>query len=319
MPPQSVTLRISAKTALRRLRWQIGYKLKRRLDALVGWIIGPLFRFTRRFDRVWLSNFVGALMRNVGPWLPEHRTGQKNLAAAFPDKSAAEIEAILAGVWDNLGRVSAEFVSLDRICAGERWRYPNIERSAVAIERSLRLRDDGKPALVFGAHLANWELPPVIAESDGIDFMVLYRRPSMGSVANAIVKLRANVMGTIVAAGFDAPIRLARGLEQGRHVGILVDQHDARGIPVTFFGRRCLVNPLIAVLARQIECPIYGVRVIRLPDGRFAAEISEELQPARNAEGRIDVAGTMQAITTVVEGWVREHPEQWLWLHRRWR
>jgi KDO2-lipid IV(A) lauroyltransferase len=86
-----------------------------------------------------------------------------------------------------------------------------------------------------------------------------------------------------------------------------------------FFGRRCLVNPLIAVLARQIECPIHGVRVIRLPDGRFAAEISEELQPARNAEGRIDVAGTMQAITTVVEGWVREHPEQWLWLHRRWR
>lgn len=218
---------------------------------------------------------------------------QKNLAAAFPDKSAAEIEAILAGVWDNLGRVSAEFVSLDRICAGEPWRYPNIERSAVAIERSLRLRDDGKPALVFGAHLANWELPPVIAESDGIDFMVLYRRPSMGSVANAIVKLRANVMGTIVAAGFDAPIRLARGLEQGRHVGILVDQHDARGIPVTFFGRRCLVNPLIAVLARQIECPIHGVRVIRLPDGRFAAEISEELQPARNAEGRIDVAGTI--------------------------
>ena len=62
MPPQSVTLRISAKTALRRLRWQIGYKLKRRLDAPVGWIIGPLFRLTRRFDRVWLSNFVGALM-----------------------------------------------------------------------------------------------------------------------------------------------------------------------------------------------------------------------------------------------------------------
>jgi KDO2-lipid IV(A) lauroyltransferase len=59
--------------------------------------------------------------------------------------------------------------------------------------------------------------------------------------------------------------------------------------------------------------------VWRLPGNRFGAEISPEVPPVRDAEGRIDVAGTMQAITSVVESWVREHPEQWLWLHRRWR
>ncbi len=85
------------------------------------------------------------------------------------------------------------------------------------------------------------------------------------------------------------------------------------------FGRRCLVNPLIAMLARQVECPIHGTRVIRLPGHRVRAEVSAEIVPPRDADGRIDVQGTMQAITTVIEGWVREHPEQWLWLHRRWR
>ena len=59
--------------------------------------------------------------------------------------------------------------------------------------------------------------------------------------------------------------------------------------------------------------------MVRLPNHRFYAELTEEIKPVRDADGKIDVAGTMQAITNVVEGWIREHPEQWLWLHRRWR
>jgi KDO2-lipid IV(A) lauroyltransferase len=73
------------------------------------------------------------------------------------------------------------------------------------------------------------------------------------------------------------------------------------------------------MLARQIDCPIHGTRMIRLPEGKFRGEITEAIAPVRDAGGRIDVQGTMQAITSVVEAWVREHPEQWLWLHRRWR
>jgi KDO2-lipid IV(A) lauroyltransferase len=59
---------------------------------------------------------------------------------------------------------------------------------------------------------------------------------------------------------------------------------------------------------------------VRLPDGNhFRAELTEEIAPVRDADGKIDIQATTQAIATVVEGWVREHPEQWLWLHRRWR
>ena len=75
----------------------------------------------------------------------------------------------------------------------------------------------------------------------------------------------------------------------------------------------------VARLLRQIECPIHGVRIIRLPGHRFRAELSEEIPPVRDASGQIDIQGTMQAVTSVVEGWVREYPDQWLWLHRRWR
>lgn len=100
---------------------------------------------------------------------------------------------------------------------------------------------------------------------------------------------------------------------------MLIDQYLTAGVEVTFFGRKTRANPMLARLLRQVECPIHGVRIIRLPGGRFRGELTEEIQPVRDADGKIDIQGTTQAITSVVEGWVREHPEQWLWLHRRWR
>ncbi|WP_204280110.1 LpxL/LpxP family acyltransferase, partial [Raoultella ornithinolytica] len=83
---------------------------------------------------------------------------------------------------------------------------------------------------------------------------------------------------------------------------------------VTFFGRPAKANPTAAKLAREFDCPVHGARVIRLPGNRYRLEATEEIVLPRDAEGRIDVKGAMQAMTDVVEGWVREHPEQWLWL-----
>jgi Kdo2-lipid IVA lauroyltransferase/acyltransferase len=304
---------------LQRMRWEAKRRLKSGLDAAAGGAAALLLSLIHRCDRVWITNFGGAFMRTIGPWLSEHRTGQANLRAAFPEKSDAEIETILRGVWDNLGRTGAEIAHLDHICSGDRYKRTFIDYTPESIERFLKVKDDGKPAVVFAAHLANWELPAVIAASDGLDSTVLYRRPNLGAVADAVIALRQGIMGEMVASSLGAPVTLARALERGRHVAMLVDQHYVRGIDVTFFGRTCKVNPLIAMLARESECPIHGTRVWRLPGNRFGAEISPEVPPVRDAEGRIDVAGTMQAVTSVVESWVREHPEQWLWLHRRWR
>jgi KDO2-lipid IV(A) lauroyltransferase len=116
-----------------------------------------------------------------------------------------------------------------------------------------------------------------------------------------------------------APFQLAEALQRGSHVAMLVDQYTTRGVPVTFFGRRTRANDLIARLARNIECPIHGIRVVRHPGNRFQLKVTEAIDVPRDAEGKVDVERTMQVITDVVEGWVREHPEQWLWLHRRWR
>ena len=91
--------------------------------------------------------------------------------------------------------------------------------------------------------------------------------------------MRAVKMGTLIPAGRDAPLKLAEALKNCQHVGMLVDQYLTNGVEVTFFGRKTRANPILARLLRQIECPIHGVRIIRLPGHRFRAELSEEVKP----------------------------------------
>jgi KDO2-lipid IV(A) lauroyltransferase len=291
-------------------------------DAAVGRIAAGGLRGLRRLDRRRTADFLGAFLRRVGPFLPEHRTGQANLRAAFPDRSPAEIEAILRGVWENLGRFAAEFAHLDRMTIDDPAAPGphDIEYDDASLARFEALRASGKPALLFAAHLANWELPPLVAHRYGLDASVLYRRPNLGAIADAVVDIRAGCMGTLLPSGLDAPVLLANALEKGGIAGMLIDQYDRRGVDVTFFGRVARTSPLLARLARQIECPIYGTRIIRLPDGnRFRIELTPPVTPIRDADGRINIEGTMQAVTNVIERWVRDHPEQWLWVHRRWR
>jgi Kdo2-lipid IVA lauroyltransferase/acyltransferase len=296
-------------------------RLKRAGDAVIGRITVWLLKAVRLIDPDLLAGFFASLMRMVGPWLPEHRLGRAQLAAAFPEKSAAEIEQILSGVWDNLGRVAGEFARLEQLWDYDR-RHPDAGRVLSTAEGDARLdhmRDDGKPALVFAAHLANWELPALAARGNGLNSAVLYRRPNLQAVADAIVELRAGSMGELIASGPDAPFRLIEALKAGMHVAMLVDQHYGNGPEVTFFGRPCRVNPMLARLARHVDCPIYGTRAVRLPDNRMRIDLVGPIEVPRDADGRVNVQGAMQTITSVVEGWVREHPEQWLWLHRRWR
>ena len=86
-----------------------------------------------------------------------------------------------------------------------------------------------------------------------------------------------------------------------------------------FFGRPCKVNPTLARFARFFDCSIRGFRAIRLPGGRFRLELTDPIEAPRDADGKIDAGKTMQVITSVLEGWIREHPEQWMWFQRRWQ
>src|SRR6185437_10525336 len=219
-------------------------------EAAVGALTIALLRTTRYFDADKTADLFGRVARLIGPLLREQRIGRANLKAAFPDKSPAEIEAILAGVWDNLGRIGAEFAHLDHIWDHEEEHH---ERGRIELAPGTRalfhhLRLDGKPALIFASHLGNWELPALAAVAHGLDTAILYRRPNIRSADRIIQTMRQVKMGTLIPAGRDAPLRLAEALQRGQHVAMLVDQYLTSGVEVTFFGRKTRANPTLARL-----------------------------------------------------------------------
>ena len=288
-------------------------------DRILGRLIKYLIRLLRLADPDRASDFCGAVARRIGPRLPAHRIGQANLRAAFPDKDAAWIEATLRDAWDNLGRVAGEYVHMDQI-----WDFdvdhPNTGRIQTdSVPLFDALRTDGKPALCFSAHLANWELPAIAAPAHGLPSAVVYRMPNNKAVAKEIVRIRAPLMGRLIRTRAQAAVEMAAALSAGEHLGMVVDQHFSRGVDVTFFGRRCKANPTIARLARRFDCPVVGARVVRLPDHKFRLEGFGPYELPRDAGGEVDVQATTQMITGVIEGWVRENPGQYLWFHRRWR
>ncbi len=289
------------------------------LDRFLGALVGGIFALLRRMSPERASNLVGGLARRIGPWLPEHRIGRRQLAASFPERDAAWVEATLREAWENLGRVAGEYVHLDRI-----WDYdpdhPNAGRITTDSQPVLELlRDDGKPALLFTAHLGNWELPAVAAQRHGLPTAVVYRMPNNRVVADQIVAIRGPLMGRLISARRAGAFEMAAALERGEHLGMLVDQFFGRGADITFFGRPAKANPTLARLARRYDCPVYGVHVIRRPGLRFHITATGPLDLPRDAEGLIDVTAATQMINGVVEDWVREEPGQWLWFHRRWR
>lgn len=288
-------------------------------DRLLGRLVKYSLATLRRTDPDHASDWCGAIARRLGPLSKAHRIGRDNLRAAFPEKGQDWIEATLRGAWENLGRVAGEYVHLGRLWDYDP-RHPNCGRIITDDESLfLRLQEDNQPALCFAAHLGNWELPAVMAAAHGMPSAVLYRMPNNKAIAREISRIRAPLMGHLIRSRAQAPLEMAAALERGEHLGMLVDQHFTRGVDVTFFGRRCKATSAIARLARQFECPVVGVRVIRLPDRRFRIAAEGPFDLPRDPGGRIDVQRSTQVITSVIESWVRENPDQWLWFHRRWR
>jgi Kdo2-lipid IVA lauroyltransferase/acyltransferase len=299
------------------LRWS--YKLANAADRLwyrLGLLIFKLIRWSD-FDRS--ANRAAWTMRRIGPWLRGHRTARANLAAAYPDKSAAEIEHVLGDMWDNLGRLAVEYINLDRLVDPKN---PNGGRIVVApgtLETLARIRDDGKPAVLFTSHLASYEVGAIWVEHNGLDLAIFYNPSNFGPLSEQLAAMQKDFMGLLVQSGPDAVWKIREALKRGLHLALFADQHFANGVDVTFFGRRCKANPMLARFAQLFECPVHAFRTIRLPDNRIQVEFTGELQLPRGADSKIDVQAAMQMATSLIEGWIRERPEQWLWLQRRWR
>ena len=283
-------------------------------------IISAVLGIFKLFPANAALNFMGKAARKVGPLLGRHKIALENLALAFPEKTKAEHEAIAGDMWENMARLAAEYVFLDQLFDFDPTKPDEGRITAEGDALFAELRDDPRPKIFFTGHLGNFELLPICAATFGLEITAMFRPPNNPFIAKKVLGARSTEMGHLVPSKAGASITLARILENGGSVGMLVDQKFINGIDTTFFGAPCLTSPLLAKLARQYDCAIYPAHCVRLPNGRFRLKLEAALKVPRLADSdRVDVSALMQQVNNKVEEWIRDDPGQWMWFHKRWQ
>ena len=255
----------------------------------------------------------GRLARRVGPALGISKRARLNLAAAMPELSAAETERIVRDMWDNLGRVAAEYPHLRNIRV-----FGNGGRIETGgFEHVERARAAGRRMIFFSGHLANWEIAALAAGQYGIDIAQIYRAANNPLVDRLVARLRGEI-GELIPKGALGSRRAVAALRRGGHLSMLVDQKLNDGIAVPFFGRSAMTAPALALLALHYDCDVLPARVERVGGARFRLTIYPPLELPKSGDRAADVLALMTAVNATLEAWIRERPEQWFWLHRRW-
>jgi KDO2-lipid IV(A) lauroyltransferase len=229
--------------------------------------------------------------------------------------SEAERARIVHAMWDNLGRVLAEYGHLDKI----HWRTEKPRIEVAGVENFDAARAQGKGILLLSAHFANWEIMPFAAREYGLSGGVVVRPTNNPFVARWLDRVRSrNGLPEMIYKGPQGTRRIFTVLRKGDCICILVDQRASEGIPAPFFGRDAMTTPAPAALALKMGAKIVPVWNERLRGARFRMTVFPAIEPPSTGDPDRDVLQLTAAINAFVEARVRQRPEQWLWIHQRW-
>ncbi len=300
------------------------FLLGKRLKTLEYWLTARLvigvLALLRRLPPEKALDLAEKVARTVGPKVGRHRLAVDNLRQAYPEKSEAEIETIALDMWGNMARLAVEYVFLDKLFDFDPEAETPGRVEVEGVEIFKRLRDEKDvPHIFFTGHLGNFEFLPIAASRFELATTSLFRPPNNPYVADYILETRRSAMGGLVPSQAGAALQLARVLDDGGNIGVLVDQKFRKGVKTRFFGRECRTNPLLPKLARQYDCDVYPARCKRLPGGRYRLIVEDRITLPRQGDGTIDIDASAQLLNDVVERWVREDPGQWMWFHKRWQ
>jgi KDO2-lipid IV(A) lauroyltransferase len=286
-------------------------------DRLTAAALRTAIKLARALGPVAASNFGGRLARTIGPWLPVSRVADTNLRRALPDLDARARRRVVLGVWENLGRTAAELPlvgTLRRTANGPGWECDD--------DSELRaLRERGGPAILFSGHLANWEIGLPVAAALGLTVSWFYRAASNRLADEAIQDMRRAAMGAAVpmfAKGNTGAREALAHLRRGGLLGMLVDQKLNEGLAVPLFGRPAMTTPALAQFALRLRCPVIPIHPVRLGPARFRIICEPPLPLPDTADRAADIYALTETVNATLERWIREQPESWLWLHRRW-
>ena len=287
--------------------------LLRYLRKIFIWPIEALF-FYSFTAFVWIlpvqlsSALMGAIVGVLGPLTPFHKRTLFNIGFAMPEKTAKERSKIARAMWVHLGRVLGEYVHIRRLMKSNRIKIEGREH--------LQLLDQ-KGGFLIGAHIGNWELAVTPAIHGGYPVNGVYRKIN-NALVEPMLNRRIKIFNKIYLKGVEGARGLAASVKNNEVFAMLIDQKLREGEMLDFFGHKASTAVAHLRFVQKYDLPILAIRVIRTKGCQFIVEIKPvELDQFDKADPEY-IAKTGTYINSIIEDWIREYPEQWLWPHRRW-
>jgi KDO2-lipid IV(A) lauroyltransferase len=260
------------------------------------------------------SDLGGALGKFIGPLLRVNNVAADNIALAFPDFNSEKRAEILQKMWENLGRTVAEFPHISVLSDKDFYKYVEVEGA----DKFHSLEQKKQGGIMISGHFANWELAPKTAAVLEKKLALIYRPANNPWVEKFIQNHRKPYQAEALPKGVRGARRALAVLKDGGLLGMLVDQKMNDGIAVPFLGRDAMTASAVAALARKFSTAILPARVIRLSGIHFKVIVEEPIFVAQSENADADIFAMLVEINQRLEGWIREHPEQWFWVHKRW-
>jgi KDO2-lipid IV(A) lauroyltransferase len=290
---------------------------RERRQRLEGRLVAAASVVVRRLPRRLALALGAGLARLYAAFDRRHvAVAEDNLRRAFPGWDAARVRRTALGVYRHFGRVALDLLWMQGRGAEEVVKLCSFEH----VERLDPVFARGKGSIMVSAHIGNWEVHAIAHGFRHAWAAVVARPLDNAALDERLVALRA-MSGNRVISKHRALQDILGYLRQNRMVAILMDQNvqESDGIFVEFFGRPACTTTVAAALAVKTGCGLVPVRTVLDPDGRYRLIYEPPLEWTPSGDRRADIARLTQELTRVIEGWVRDTPEQWLWLHRRWK
>ena len=260
-----------------------------------------------------LGSFLG---RRIGKLISVQKLAKNNLRLAIPYLDEGQIEDILDGMWDNLGRIVGEFVHISSISSRDLLNHVMVNSDS---RKNIEfLKKNKKGGIIFSGHIGNWEIGSKIFLENGINIKTLYR-PLNNSFVDSITSSIRDA--EIIPKGSKGNKQIIQELKNGNYIAILIDQRVSDGIAVPFFGREALTTAAVARLALKYNVPLIPFRSIRV-GRKFAFEVRIEKPLEFKKTDNItdsEVFALTVKMNEKLEEWIKEYPSQWFWVHNRWK
>ncbi|HSQ97153.1 MAG TPA: lysophospholipid acyltransferase family protein [Rickettsiales bacterium] len=265
----------------------------------------------------WSSFLIGLLLVIFGPWTPPSFLAMRNLKKVMPELTLFQRIKIILGMWNNLGKGIAEFILINSISYEELEKYINIDKESE--ENLKKIKNSKQGELIFTAHFGNWEIFSRIFAHLNIPISAIYRAMNNKYVDDIILEYRQKNKMEMIPKGQKGVIKLARSLRSGRKILMLVDQRLSNGIDVKFLDRDAKTTDSVATLALRHNYKVYSAVVFRRSFSSFFDVKIEEFDVINTGNLKEDIEATTLKINKKIESWIRLKPEQWFWVHNRWK